>query len=384
MSAFNLPCVLGGSRDYSAFREILFLNCVPLLLILFAMCVCLPSFVFPAIRKFKPPNVTQGCNLTLSILQAFFITIINFSLNLVFNKYEHPMTGKFSLVVYPYLLTDDREVHNMYIVAGLALSLWCIGTYCVFILCVITRARRPHWLMFQRCTMATAIKYRDATNSWVLVDMLVKMVLCTAPLFTRTPEGEMQVIGALFTAYWCLMMALQPYRYSIHYCNDVVLTSGRLIVVMCSATCLMRDNSDGSPILCVTAFICCWVFFVMVRCLTQRVIFNVYMPHTDNKQLMVFFLRLSKFSPLQPAWDEYVAGSFNNTEKIQRKFVQKMKFDAYGEHNVIQCLPDMKQKQYMQLRSSQLECLVQIACGNGTQSKTLMEQQKQMISALCQ
>merc|ERR1719386_336235 len=135
--------MMGGGKDNAALSMVLFLNLIPAILIFVILAMCLPSLLLPQIKKFKPPNMYVGVNTILTLLQTFFITILNFSITLVLTRYDHPNADYSSLVVYPYLLTDDDEVGRMTTTAAMALSVWCAGTLFVFAACIALRSLKP-------------------------------------------------------------------------------------------------------------------------------------------------------------------------------------------------------------------------------------------------
>mmetsp|Transcript_63003 Transcript_63003/g.115926 ORF Transcript_63003/g.115926 Transcript_63003/m.115926 type:complete len:883 (+) Transcript_63003:65-2713(+) len=382
LSMFNLPCLLGGSLQNAALRQTIFLNLSPLMCIVFVTLACVPSVMFPGICKYRPPGVIQGINTILALLQTFFISILNFSLTMVFSFYKHPKSDLSSLVVFPYLLTTDTESQHMYVVAALALACWCVGSFLFFCFSVVVRSVKHDWLVFHRSTFAIAVKYKDSAIFWVLEDMVFKMILCTCGAMLDE-TAQIQTFGNLLLVHWLLMLLVQPHRFFVHFISEGFVNLMKVCLVLCSAACVLGENSDATPFMFVIFAGSCGTFLVVARCVFEMLIRKNNTPSQDNQKIREIGYWMVQYLPKFTSLRSLVGQQDNNDNEMNFAMLQgKIMMGVMQNVAIVTRAPTEAKASIMELISLQRSCIKSIVGSRHEIGKSHLQSQQTIISKL--
>lgn len=390
LSFLNLPCALGGSTANSTLRRIVVLNSLPLLFILVIMILCTPGLLIPKLQRVKfVPNMFVGINVAISMLQAFFTTILSFSLTMVFAVYKHPKDAGYSLVAFPHLLTTSAEASSMKVVAWIALFLWCAGTFFCFSLSVVLRYLCPHWIIFQRCTLALAIKYTGKSNAWVLVDMISKFSGCLIPVVFELPSEQMQYMGLLICVQVALLLFVRPYRFPRHTLNDFVISQSKIMILVLSASSLVGENSDGFAVLLVMGVAAIWTCLMVLSILYAIVVSKRVQPRDDGQTMKSLQVSFAKMLPPQDPVFTCVGDEassvmrFHSSNDIFSMISKhKQKLEDKDDALIMKRIPASKQTVYAELRFAQLEVIRFCELGQKDAAKEALQTQREITEKL--
>eukprot|EP00929_Paragymnodinium_shiwhaense_P119034 TRINITY_DN9091_c0_g1_i4.p1 TRINITY_DN9091_c0_g1~~TRINITY_DN9091_c0_g1_i4.p1 ORF type:complete len:1221 (-),score=265.68 TRINITY_DN9091_c0_g1_i4:392-4054(-) len=245
LNLFGVECILGGDKDTAAFRYVLLVNLLPAIVLMFIALVTLPTFLSKTFEEKRFPHYVDAANMALGMLVTFFITIINFATNLVFATFEHPGTGIQTLEAFPYLRTTDEQVTNMTIVASCALAIWCVGTF-LLVICLL------HFngsTTFRRCTVMLRVRYQDDKSAWICLELCLKLCVAISVSIFSTADAQLEWIAMTYVVYLALVTAIQPYRFKRHWLSDIVLTVGKIAILVFSSSRLLRERPQNVGIL---------------------------------------------------------------------------------------------------------------------------------------
>jgi len=260
--AFSVPCLVGnGNEEGDALSVVIFLNLLPACLIAVCFLLALPSMVSQKAQERRMPHYIGASNTTLTVLVTFFVTILNFSIQMVFSTYEHPKAGQISLVASPYILTEADQYSSMAVLAGCALAVWCGGSLVLIAACVYVFPYVKN-ATFHRCTLALTVKYRSPCSWFILVEMLTKFSACMSVALYDKAAQQMQFLVGVYTVYLTILTSNMPYRFPRHSVSDIGFTWAKITVVLMSASFIAGDTSDGLPVLFVVFAV--YVFFLFI------------------------------------------------------------------------------------------------------------------------
>lgn len=312
MGAFQVPCLTNkGEQEGDAANQVLLMNVVPAILILVIFLLVIPSVLFSGARERRLPHPIGACNTVFTILVTFFITILNFSVTLVFAQYPHERTGgASSLSAFPYILLDSSQYQTMLVIAAIALVLWCGGTLTMITIILYIRPCKKDAVFFQRCTLALVVKYNTERSWWILVEMMTKFFSCISVVMSTMAAKQMQVLVGVFLIYGTMLANAFPYRFARHMYSDTIYTISKIMVLCMAVNCISGDGGDGMAILVVVGIAYLNCFFVVMHSLYCFLKGKAADPQWDRDTAYMFLGVVQKIFmiPKQHAITELVPG----------------------------------------------------------------------------
>lgn len=328
---FSMECHMENKFKYAQLH-VMMVNFVPLGLIVFILICSLPSVLSRALRKLRFPSPILACNVCITLINVFIISIINFSMNVPFNVLRHPRSPGLSQVSslrrFPYLLTDSGEALKIRVIGGIMVTFWLLlMSMVVVILQVLPRKR--HWKTFRRCMLPLVLKYSDNCSYFILVDLAFKSGLSMAVVFFTSNRGwQFQNVGILICTYFPCVIACMPHRFPIHAFVDGM--RGIFIALLFFSTFLLLDESgDPGLMICwfmATGLVCVACQFVCIHQAVETVCLKKGVSHYIERQRAL----LGMYRLVTPRRSQRLAYLLPGSKRLQDLDLHEQAIDPFS------------------------------------------------------
>mmetsp|Transcript_57596 Transcript_57596/g.166724 ORF Transcript_57596/g.166724 Transcript_57596/m.166724 type:complete len:1331 (-) Transcript_57596:116-4108(-) len=233
----SIECIIGGSdREHNVLARMILINLTPAIFIAFVFGL---SAFAPLVRGscgLRFPTIVQASNVSIIILTALFMTILNNAINQVFSTYSHPGSDERSLVSFPFILTSDPFMDDLMIVAIASIMVWCVGTVCFVMYLMLFLPKHKDNINLRRGCITLLNKFKFDSTWWVLFDLLVKILVSISVSIFDIASTQTEWMATVYIGYLFLLIIVQPYHFKRHWLSDIILTCGKLLILAYAGT----------------------------------------------------------------------------------------------------------------------------------------------------
>jgi len=195
------------------------------------------------------------------------MTIAKTAIAVGFSTYPHPDGTTFSLQAYPFVLGSDPEKTAILTSCVAGVVVWCAGGLALVTWLLMQLPKATLTPQFRRMTIPFVVRFVPQRPWWFLVSLVTPLLVTLAvPLFQ---EGAWQIVFAIIVlvCYLVLLLAFQPYYYSVVHYGDVFSTVGKIFILV---TCLphqVEGELDATTVVTTIVYFvdaCLFIFCVVI------------------------------------------------------------------------------------------------------------------------